>query len=702
MIDSAAHSSSLGRVGRSRVRRSPWPAWPPLPGRRRWLAALAAFVVAPPATATDVFRDVVRPFLTDHCGACHGVDATEGGVSFAGIDDAFTVKGDGDAKTLDTWERAYEQLSLDQMPPADEPRPDPHVTLQVLDWIRTGLTRAGRPPANKLALPGHGNFVPHENLFGRPATSPSFGPPRYWRIRPAAYDVRMNRVVKGGYTPPFTLSSGPGFADYSTLFAIDAPSLELLLANAKAVAERLVPAAARQPGGDGKPAGPEPLRRLVAADDAVPTDAEIQAAIRWCHHNILLRETEADELARLTTFVRDGIERVGAIRAARGLVMAVLLSPEFIYRSQVGSGEPDAYGRVRVTPRETAYAIAYALTDQPPDRTLLDAAARGRLSGTDDVHREVVRLLEDPAVSHGRTLGFFREYFGYPRAIDVFKDKALNAFHNPQGLVRDADRLVEHVLAADRDVLATLLTTRQAFFEGHEGGKHKNHLAYGLPPDWKQTRKDEAVELPADQRAGILTQPAWLVAHSGNFDNDPIRRGKWVRERLLGGTVPDLPITVNAQVPEDPAKTLRERLTVTREAECWKCHQRMNPLGMPFERYDHFGRWRTQELGRPVDTSGSIDASGVSALDGPVEQPVEMMRRLAGSERVRQVFVRHAFRYWMGRNETLDDAATLQAADRAYVESAGSMKALIAALLASDSFLFVKPVAALVAPEPTP
>ena len=54
-----------------------------------------------------------------------------------------------------------------------------------------------------------------------------------------------------------------------------------------------------------------------------------------------------------------------------------------------------------------------------------------------------------------------------------------------------------------------------------------------------------------------------------------------------------------------------------------------------------------------------------------------MIEKLAESERSEQVFVRHAFRFWMGRNETLNDAPVLQAAHKAYRESGGSMKALI-------------------------
>jgi hypothetical protein len=114
----------------------------------------------------------------------------------------------------------------------------------------------------------------------------------------------------------------------------------------------------------------------------------------------------------------------------------------------------------------------------------------------------------------------------------------------------------------------------------------------------------------------------------------------------------------------------------------------MNPAGLGFEMFDHFGRFRTEELGKPVVTTAVLEKTGDPALDGTYSNGVEMIRKLTKSERVRQVFVRHAFRFWMGREETLADAATLQSADRAYVQSSGSMKALITALLTSDAFLY--------------
>ena len=194
--------------------------------------------------------------------------------------------------------------------------------------------------------------------------------------------------------------------------------------------------------------------------------------------------------------------------------------------------------------------------------------------------------------------------------------------------------------------------------------------------------------VPEGERLGILTHPSWLVSHSDAMDNHAIHRGRWIRERLLGGGIPDVPITVDAMLPDEPRSTLRKRMRVTTESYCWTCHKKMDPLGLPFEMYNHAGLFRTTELGKPVDTSGAIIDSGDAELDGQVADALEMIQKLAESHRAEQVFVRHAFRFWMGRNETLNDGPVLQAAHRAYRDNGGSMNALILSLLTSDAFLY--------------
>lgn len=243
---------------------------------------------------------------------------------------------------------------------------------------------------------------------------------------------------------------------------------------------------------------------------------------------------------------------------------------------------------------------------------------------------------------------------------------------------------------------------------------------------WKWPR-EQPFELPKSERAGILTHPSWLVAHSLNDETDPVRRGIWVYEKLLAGVIADVPPDVDAQVPKDKRQSLRKRFDVVHAKRCWACHQKMNPIGETFEMFDDFGRVRqllyfneeglieprrsvtvTGEDGkesqrsfkrdemvskglwstRPVDATGSFDTLGIPELSGDVGNAIEMIHKIAKTDRARQSIIRHLFRYFMGRNELLSDSKTLIEADRAYLDSGGSFMELVVSLLSSDSFLY--------------
>ena len=85
---------------------------------------------------------------------------------------------------------------------------------------------------------------------------------------------------------------------------------------------------------------------------------------------------------------------------------------------------------------------------------------------------------------------------------------------------------------------------------------------------------------------------------------------------------------------------------------------------------------------------GAIYGTGEADVDGPVKDAREFVLRLGKSRRVRQSIIRHAFRFWMGRNELLSDSRTLVNAERAYAESGGKFSELLVSLLTSDSFLY--------------
>jgi hypothetical protein len=86
-----------------------------------------------------------------------------------------------------------------------------------------------------------------------------------------------------------------------------------------------------------------------------------------------------------------------------------------------------------------------------------------------------------------------------------------------------------------------------------------------------------------------------------------------------------------------------------------------------------------------------LEGTGDPSLDGDVENAFDLVERLARSDRVRQSIIRYAFRFFLGRNETLSDSKTLMDADKAYLENSGSFDEVIVSLLTSDSFVLRKP-----------
>lgn len=339
-------------------------------------------------------------------------------------------------------------------------------------------------------------------------------------------------------------------------------------------------------------------------------------------------------------------------------------------------------------------------------------------------------LKRDENVFEGLLAG--EKFFVGPIADAAKKKDMLNKFHdhfkdtdwkkNPKKVAADHADFIKKMLGrgGEKNLRVAMTHTTKFRDKGLNPHPHWNYAFGRLLTTWVNSYSIDPFnwEYPIEQpfkiahRKGMLTHPAWLIAHSQNAHTDPIVRGKWIREKLLAGRVPDVPITVDAQVPEDHDKTLRERFEmVTQESECWKCHEYMNPLGFPFEMFDDFGRYRELEsLEHPdniiskakhkngdntyktksINTKGFLSGTGDPKLDGPVKDAIDLVTKLAKSKRVRQSIIRHAFRFYLGRNEMLSDSQTLIDADQAYVKNGGSFKAVIISLLTSDSFMYRK------------
>lgn len=332
---------------------------------------------------------------------------------------------------------------------------------------------------------------------------------------------------------------------------------------------------------------------------------------------------------------------------------------------------------------------------------------------------------------------FFRQWLDYAHAPGIFKDRLLVTTHlqnartsnsyrasaypdqtyNAQGLVNELDNVIARIVAQNEDVLSNLLTTRTYLVRSvqTQDGNNKDYYhnyAYNLDPEVVGnigTSLDERWRtFPEGERSGVLTHPAWLAAHGGNFDNDPnpVYRGKWVWESLLCGWIDSLPVGVEANFdPTTNDRSGRERLlAATDNPGCSGCHTTLNAFGLPFETYTHAGFARANDRNDlPVNGSSTLHFTPIdekytvwSATDGEqilgdglqVRDATHMMELFAQSRHVKQCFIRHTFRYFMGRDERREDSCTLAQMEQSYDDSGGSFIELVATLLSSDTFIY--------------
>jgi len=728
--------------------------------------------------------DSTSSFFGSYCIACHDGPDSESGVNLVPLASGFS---DGQEESdLAVWKSVIEQVVLGEMPPSGETQPHDQEKEQFIETSRAALRVVGHELElfDKLSSPEYGNLVNHQKLFSGEITERPYSPARLWRTSPNVFEnvKREYGVNAEPFRQPFIVDDKSGIKDYASLLLADSAVVDVLLMNAGNCADQLLEQKAFQE---------------LLSSQATPSSEAFRGVLSQHFRRVVYRDPSPSELdGYLSLFQRSfdaSQDEQGTRREAmRITLMAVMLHPESIYRIEIGLGESDGTGRRRLSSAETAFAIAYALTDKRPDAELMEAAKSRTLDNASVVRHQIERLLNDPQIDKPRLLRFFQEFFGYAHAHKVFKDEDRSGGFSyygenyPDMYERDADFFVLDILDDDVDVFYRLLTSdryfllnrqtfrntiydfylqNQAMIDADEFPKEKEQelltrldlddwrqlnqkyylhnfnrgfngstraikqivkevrqwknttdeykLLHGMQPlyrkypmvyDLEDNEQDFLQPQPYQRpnRAGMLTHPAWLIAHSLNDSTDPIRRGKWIQERLLAGRVPDIPITVDASIPEDHHKTLRERLLGTEQQECWRCHQKMNPLGYPFEMYDDFGRYRNKEIldklpkvagehpDKPINAGGYLEGSGDDQLDGDVEDALDLIDRLSKSDLVRQSMIRHCFRYFLGRNEQLSDSLTLIEADRVYLRSGGSFQALLTSLLTSDSFLYRK------------
>jgi hypothetical protein len=363
----------------------------------------------------------------------------------------------------------------------------------------------------------------------------------------------------------------------------------------------------------------------------------------------------------------------------------VFQSPHFLYRSELGAAAAD--GRVALSDHEVAAKLAYAITGSMPDGALFAAAAGQRLRAREGVLEQANRLLGLPAAQE-TVADFYRQVLVMDEYDAIKRDtRQFPAFTAGVGadMKQEALAFVRDVVFAQDRGLVELLTAPYTF------GNSRIAQLYGLPAPARRAGQPDPfvrVELDRTQRAGLLTQMGFLVAHAEGLTPTTIMRGVHVARRVLCAPLPAPPNNVPPLPAIAPGATNRQRVAAaTQDAACAGCHTNLiNPLGYALETLDGVGRFRTTDNGRPVDATGSYGLGGQTV---PFNGPVELARVAAQSREAHDCFASQWIEYLYGR-----EVDTAQEADRDLVGQGGarsraglSVKGLIAALVATDAFV---------------
>jgi hypothetical protein len=370
---------------------------------------------------------------------------------------------------------------------------------------------------------------------------------------------------------------------------------------------------------------------------------------------------------------------------------AMLQSPRFLYRVEQGVRPTGDETVVRLDPWDTAARMSYLLWASAPDGTLLDAAEKGQLATREQIAAQVGRMIGDRR-ARGNVARFHEQWLELERIDAAEKDaKTYPAFNKGiANLMREeTDRFLDDVVWEGAGDLETMFTAPYSFMD-ESLAKFYGMGPLDLPRNKEGNRQNRflRVNLDGEKRAGLLTQGTFMAGLANANQTSPVKRGLFVRERLLCEELPPPPPNAMIELPAlDPKLTTRERFEDhALEVGCAGCHKLMDPIGLGFENFDGAGVWRDSESGKPIDASGEVKGWGDAQFTGAVG----LERKLAASDKVRSCLSRRWFEYAYGRELLAEasDSCSLDVLRRRFEARGHKIKDLISALAETDAFLY--------------
>lgn len=492
--------------------------------------------------------------------------------------------------------------------------------------------------------------------------------PTLRRLNRSEYDNTLRDLLGTTLQPSAGFPAddvGYGFDNVGDVLSLSPLQLELYQKAARAVIGQLF---------EQNATGEAMRARLIPCDPAgARTCAE--TTIRGLLPRAFRRPVGSDELGRVLALYDLGASESKSFQ--RGMALAlegVLLSPHFLFRVE-RDPDPASPAVHPLSDHELATRLSYFLWSTAPDQTLRAAADAGKLQDPEELSAQVERMLQDP-----RSSALTRNFAGQWLLLGALSEHQADSTKYPRfdAALRDAMR--EETSRFFASFLASDLPVRDLARADWTYVDARLANLYGLPPPAQGFAR---VSTAATERRGLLGQASFLTVTSHAATTSPVKRGKFVLERLLCAAPPDPPpgIPPLDSVPM-PGATLRERLEEHRKSpSCAGCHSSMDPIGFGLEPFDAIGGLRTKDDGGfAVDSAGELPDG--RAFGGPRE----LAEIVAADPRFARCVAEKLWVYALGRGVAAGDQPYLDDIDQKLAARGGSPRALIELVVVSEPF----------------
>jgi Protein of unknown function (DUF1592)/Protein of unknown function (DUF1588)/Protein of unknown function (DUF1587)/Protein of unknown function (DUF1585)/Protein of unknown function (DUF1595) len=437
---------------------------------------------------------------------------------------------------------------------------------------------------------------------------------------------------------------------------------------------------------DSTDTGDTPSRREIfacrpdSAADEEPCAAQILSRLATRAYRRPVAEGSA-ELAELLRFYALGREERGDFEVGIQYALSrLLVDPRFLYRFEREPGEIAVGAVYRIDDFELASRLSFFLWSSIPDDELLALAAESRLGEPAVLAAQVDRLLAD-ARSSALVENFASQWL-LLRELDAVVPQDPGLDEDLRAAMRRETEMLFADLVREPRSVRSLLDADYTYLN--------ERLAEHYGVDGVRGSQMRRVAWPADSsRRGLLGHGSILTATSAPNRTSPVVRGQWLMQSLLGAKVPSPPPGAEADLSAEASEseglvgdTVRQRLELHRaNPTCAGCHGIMDPLGLSLENFDLLGRWRDSEDGHAIDASARM-------VDGTDLRGPQDLRRalLARSDVFIAALTERLMTYAMGRELGSHDMPVVRGVVRAAAPEDHTLRALVQAIVASDSF----------------